>query len=67
MAEKQKIVLASGNEHKIREIAQMLPDFEVIGYKQLGFDQEIIEDLSFQNIKKHRPLMRKQYKNKRLL
>ncbi len=44
MAEKQKIVLASGNEHKIREIAQMLPDFEVIGYKQLGFDQEIIEN-----------------------
>ena len=44
MAEKQKIVLASGNNHKIREIAQMLPEFEVIGYKQLGFNEEIIED-----------------------
>ncbi|MBR2499158.1 MAG: RdgB/HAM1 family non-canonical purine NTP pyrophosphatase [Clostridia bacterium] len=44
MAEKQKIVLASGNQHKIKEIAQMLPEYEVVGYKQLGFDQEIIED-----------------------
>lgn len=44
MADKQKIVLASGNQHKIREIAQMLPEFEVVGYKQLGFDQEIVED-----------------------
>lgn len=44
MAEKQKIVLASGNNHKIREIAQMLPEFEVVGYKQLGFNEEIIED-----------------------
>lgn len=44
MAEKQKIVLASGNQHKIKEIAQMLPEYEVVGYKQLGFDQEIVED-----------------------
>lgn len=44
MAEKQKIVLASGNQHKIKEISQMLPEYEVVGYKQLGFDQEIVED-----------------------
>ena len=44
MSEKQRIVLASGNAHKIKEISQMLPEFEVVGYKELGFDQEIIED-----------------------
>lgn len=44
MSEKQRIVLASGNQHKIKEIGQMLPDFEVVGYKELGFDEEIIED-----------------------
>ncbi len=44
MSEKQRIVLASGNAHKIKEIGQMLPDFEVVGYKDLGFDFEIEED-----------------------
>ena len=44
MDKKQRIVLASGNAHKIREIGEMLPDFEVVGYKELGFDEEIIED-----------------------
>ncbi len=42
--EKQRIVLASGNAHKIKEIGQMLPEFEVVGYKDLGFDFEIEED-----------------------
>ena len=40
----KKIVLASGNVHKIREIGQMLPDFEVVGYKDFGLDFEIVED-----------------------
>ena len=44
MDKKQRIVLASGNAHKIREIGEMVPDFEVVGYKELGFDEEIIED-----------------------
>lgn len=44
MSEKQRIVLASGNAHKIKEIAQMLPEYEVVGYKELGFDEEIVED-----------------------
>ena len=44
MDKKQRIVLASGNAHKIREIGEMLPEFEVVGYKELGFDQEIVED-----------------------
>lgn len=41
---KQKLVLASGNQHKIREIAQMLPEFEVVGYKDFGVDFEIEEN-----------------------
>ena len=41
---KQKLVLASGNEHKILEISQMLPEFEVVGYKQFGYDFEIEEN-----------------------
>lgn len=42
--EKQKLVIASGNKHKIKEIAEMLPDFEVVGYKDLGYDFEIEEN-----------------------
>ena len=44
MSKKQRIVLASGNAHKIKEISQMLPEFEVVGYKELGFTEEIVED-----------------------
>ena len=40
--EKKRIVLASGNKHKIAEIAAMLPDYEVVGYKDF-FDGEIEE------------------------
>lgn len=41
---KRKIVLASGNKHKIKEIQDMLPDFEVVGYKDFGIDFEIEEN-----------------------
>ncbi len=41
---KQRIVLASGNKHKIKEIQQMLSAYEIVGYKDLGFDFEIEED-----------------------
>ena len=41
---KERIVLASGNAHKIKEIQQMLSDYEIVGYKQLGFDFEIEEN-----------------------
>ena len=44
MSQKQRLVLASGNVHKIKEIGQMLPDFDVVGYKDLGFDFEIEEN-----------------------
>lgn len=42
-AEKKRLVFASGNKGKIKEIGEMLPDFEVVGYKDLGFDFEIDE------------------------
>lgn len=44
MEKKQRIVLASGNLHKIKEISDMLPEFEVVGYKELGFNFEIEEN-----------------------
>lgn len=40
----KKIVLASGNKGKIREISKMLEGYEVIGYKDLGIDIEIEEN-----------------------
>lgn len=43
--ERKKLVLASGNKHKIKEIAEMLPEFDVVGYKDLGFDFEIEENV----------------------
>ncbi len=44
MSQKQTLVLASGNKHKIKEIQQMLPDYEVVGYKDFGLDFEIEEN-----------------------
>ena len=41
---KERLVLASGNAHKIKEIGDMLPEFEVVGYKDLGFNFEIEEN-----------------------
>lgn len=38
------IVLASGNKHKIKEIGEILKDYNVVGYKELGFDFEIEEN-----------------------
>lgn len=40
--DKKRIILASGNKHKIREIAAMLKGYEVVGYKDFA-DFEIEE------------------------
>ena len=40
--DKKRIILASGNKHKISEIAAMLPDYEIVGYKDF-IDCEIEE------------------------
>ena len=41
--EKQKLVVASGNKHKIHEISQIFADFEVVSQKQVGFDVDVEE------------------------
>lgn len=40
----KKIVVATGNKDKIREISTMLKDYEIISCKDAGFVGEIIED-----------------------
>ncbi len=44
MENKKRLVLASGNAHKIKEIAKMLTEYQVVGYKDLGFNEEIEEN-----------------------
>lgn len=44
MKNKKILVVASGNQHKIKEIAQILSDFKVVGCSNLGFNQEIDEN-----------------------
>ena len=45
---KNKLVVATGNAHKLREIAQIFPEYEVISQKQAGFFDEVDETgLSF--------------------
>ena len=40
---KMRLVVASGNKHKIREIAEIFTDCEVVSQKALGFDEEVEE------------------------
>ena len=42
--ERKKIVVASGNKAKIREISQILSDYEIISCKDAGFIGDIVED-----------------------
>lgn len=39
-----KIVVASGNSHKIQEIAQILEGVELVSMREMGFDGEIEEN-----------------------
>lgn len=39
-----KIILASNNKHKIKEFKEIFSDYEIIPMKEIGFDEEIIED-----------------------
>lgn len=41
--EKIRLVVASGNKNKLREIAEIFPDFEVCSQKQMGFDEDVEE------------------------
>ena len=44
MSDKKTLVIASGNKGKIREIAAMLPEYNVCGCAELGFTQDIEEN-----------------------
>lgn len=41
--ERKILVVASGNKGKIKEISDMLPEYKVVGYKDMGLDFEIEE------------------------
>lgn len=41
--EKMRLVVASGNKNKLREIAEIFTDFEVCSQKQMGFDEDVEE------------------------
>ena len=40
---KRQLVVASNNAHKLREIAEIFTDFEILSQKQAGFDEEVEE------------------------
>ncbi|MBE5752512.1 MAG: RdgB/HAM1 family non-canonical purine NTP pyrophosphatase [Clostridiales bacterium] len=40
---KEKLVVATGNAHKLREISQIFTEYEVISQKQAGFDIDVEE------------------------
>ena len=40
----ETIVLASNNSHKLKEFRQILPQYEILSLKDIGFNKEIIED-----------------------
>ena len=40
---KMKLVVASGNKNKIREIAEIFSEYEVCSQKEMGFDEDVEE------------------------
>lgn len=40
---KRRLIVASGNAHKIQEIAAIFTDFEVVSQKQMGYNDEVEE------------------------
>ena len=40
---KLRLVVASGNKNKLREIGEIFPNFEVVSQKDMGFDEEVEE------------------------
>ncbi len=43
MEKKQRLVVATGNKHKLREIAEIFTDFDVVSQKEMGFDEDVEE------------------------
>ena len=40
---KKRLVVATGNMHKLREIAEIFTDFEVVSQKRMGFAEDVEE------------------------
>lgn len=40
---KRRLIVASGNTHKIQEIAAIFTDFEVVSQKQMGYNDDVEE------------------------
>ncbi len=40
---KEKLVVATGNVHKLREISQIFTEYEVVSQKTAGFDEDVEE------------------------
>lgn len=41
--QKKRLVVATGNAHKLREIAQIFTQYEVVSQKQMGFNEDVEE------------------------
>lgn len=41
--QKERLVVATGNAHKLREISQIFPEYEVVSQKEMGFDGDVEE------------------------
>ena len=41
--QKPRLVVASGNAHKLREMAEIFTQFEVVSQKEMGFNEEVEE------------------------
>ena len=45
----KKLIFASNNQHKLKEVRQIFDKYEILSLRDIGFTEEIIEDgLSFQ-------------------
>ena len=43
MQEKKRLVVATGNAHKLREIAEIFTEYEVVSQKSMGFNEDVEE------------------------
>lgn len=41
---KEKLVVATNNAHKLKEIAEIFTEYEVVSQKKMGFDREVEEN-----------------------
>lgn len=42
--QKERLVVATGNAHKLREIAEIFTEFDVVSQKQMGFHENVEEN-----------------------